>query len=132
MARGGARVGAGRKKQERPTNANIAQKVLTQAKAEQLWLSLIDLERRRLGINKTGELSESEKGAITAGDFQGKYSIIPLTNLLRYLEDRAYGRPMDTVNHLHDKPIDMNVKLNLGEGMRLAMQKAEERVRSRK
>jgi hypothetical protein len=33
---------------------------------------------------------------------------------------------------VHDKPIEHNVTLSLGEGMRLAMQKAEERVRSRK
>ena len=112
MTRGGARAGAGRKKQERPTNANVATRVLAQAKAEQLWLSLIDLERRRLGINKTGELSVAEKGAITEGDYQGRFSIIPLTNLLRYLEDRAYGRPVDTVNHLHDKPIELNMKVS--------------------
>jgi hypothetical protein len=132
MPPGGKRAGAGRPKAERPTNANVAQRVLNQAKAEILWLSLIDLERRRLGINKSGELSVAEKGAIDGPDYQGKFSIIPLTNLLRYLEDRAYGRPVDTVNHLHDKPIEHNVTLSLGEGMRLAMQKAEERVRSRK
>ena len=128
MTRGGARAGAGRKKQERPTNANVATRVLAAAKAEQLWLSLIDLERRRLGINKTGELSVAEKGAITEGDYQGRFSIIPLTNLLRYLEDRAYGRPMDTVNHMHDKPMDVNLTVNLGEGMRAAMKKADERL----
>jgi|SRR5208283_1836264 len=130
--RGGSRPGAGRKKQERPTNTNVATRVLAQAKAEQLWLSMIDLERRRLGLNKDGSLSEREKDAISGPDYPGKFSIIPLTNLLRYLEDRAYGRPVDTVNHLHDKAIDMNVNLSLGEGMKLAMQKAEERVRSRK
>jgi len=97
-----------------------------------LWLSMIDLERRRLGINQDGTLSEKRKDQINAGDYQGNFSIIPLTNLLRYLEDRAYGRPVDTVNHLHDKPVDLNVTLSLGEGMKLAMQKAEERVRTRK
>lgn len=132
MAQGGKRTGAGRKKVERPTNANVAQKVLNQAKAETLWLSVIELERRRLGINKNGELSEAEKGAITGPDYQGKFSIIPLTTVLRYLEDRAYGRPMDTVNHLHNKPLEVNATLTLGEGMRIAMQKAEERVRNRK
>jgi hypothetical protein len=104
----------GRPKTQRPTNANVASRVLAQAKAEQLWLSMIDLERRRLGINKDGSLSEREKGAIDGPDYQGKFSIIPLTNLLRYLEDRAYGRPVDTVNHLHDKPIEVNV-LNLAD-----------------
>jgi hypothetical protein len=127
MARGGKREGAGRRKQERPTNANVATRVLAQAKAEQLWLSLIDLERRRLGINKTGELSVAEKGAITEGDYQGRFSIIPLTNLLRYLEDRAYGRPVDTVNHLHDKPIEMNVKVSYIEVIERARKRATEK-----
>jgi hypothetical protein len=143
MAQGGSRKHAadckcgncpkmGRPKKERPTNANVATRVLAQAKAETLWLTIIELERRRLGINKDGSLSVAEKGAIDGPDYQGKFSIIPLTTVLRYLEDRAYGRPVDTVNHLHDKPVDLNVTLSLGEGMRLAMQKAEERVRSRK
>ena len=131
MTRGGARAGAGRKKQERPTNANVATRVLAQAKAEQLWLSLIDLERRRLGINKTGELSVAEKGAITEGDYQGRFSIIPLTNLLRYLEDRAYGRPVDTVNHLHDKPIEMNVNVSIAEIVRKVRERKEQYERSR-
>jgi hypothetical protein len=119
----------GRPKSERPTNANVAGRVLAQAKAEQLWGSLIELERRRLGINKDGTLSQAEKDAITGPDYRGNFSIIPLTNLLRYLEDRHYGRPMDTVNHLHDKPLEVNATLSLGEGMRLAMAKADERLR---
>ena len=131
MPPGGKRAGAGRKKQERPTNANVATRVLAAAKAEQLWLSLIDLERRRLGINKTGELSVAEKGAITEGDYQGKFSIIPLTNLLRYLEDRAYGRPVDTVNHLHDKPIEMNVNVSIAEIVRKVRERKENYERSR-
>ena len=131
MPPGGKRAGAGRKKQERPTNANVATRVLAAAKAEQLWLSLIDLERRRLGINKTGELSVAEKGAITEGDYQGKFSIIPLTNLLRYLEDRAYGRPVDTVNHLHDKPIEMNVNVSIAEIVRKVRERKELYERSR-
>ena len=127
MPPGGKRAGAGRKKQERPTNANVATRVLAQARAEQLWLSLIDLERRRLGINKTGELSVAEKGAITEGDYQGKFSIIPLTNLLRYLEDRAYGRPMDTVNHLHDKPLEVNMKVSYIDVIERARKRATEK-----
>lgn len=127
----------GRKKVERPTNANVAARVLAQAKAEQLWLSLIDLERRRLGINKTGELSVAagEKArageSVTQGDYRGNFSIIPLTNLLRYLEDRAYGRPVDTVNHLHDKPIEMNVNVSIAEVVRKVRERKEQYERSR-
>ena len=122
-SRGGKRAGAGRKKSERPTNVNVATRVLAQAKAEKLWLSMIDLERRRLGINKDGSLGEKEKGAITEGDYQGRFSIIPLTNLLRYLEDRAYGRPMDTVNHLHNKPIEVNHTFSISDRIRRARER---------
>jgi hypothetical protein len=146
--RGGARPGAGAKKKAPPAMLEldgrtkvargIAGAVLHQAKSEKLWLALIRLECKRLGIKENGELteckptdSEGKEGAVEYGDYKGKFSIIPLTNLLRYLEDRHYGRPVDTVNHLHDKPIEVNARLSLGEGMKLAMQKAEERVRSR-
>ncbi len=121
----------GRPKSQRPTNANVATKVLAQARSEQLWGSLIELERRRLGINKDGSLSEKEKGAIEGPDYQGKFSIIPLTNLLRYLEDRAYGRPVDTVNHLHDKPIEMNVNVSIAEIVRKVRERKESYERSR-
>lgn len=139
--RGGARKGAGRKKALPPPAAldgrsavakNIAGRVLDQARSEKLWLSLIRLECKRLGIANDGELAKPEKGGVDSGEYQGNFSIIPLTNLLRYLEDRHYGRPVDTVNHLHDKPLEVNATLTLGEGMRLAMEKAEQRVRNRK
>jgi hypothetical protein len=121
----------GRPKSVRPTNVNVAQRVLNQAKAETLWHSIIELEKNRLGIGDDGKLLPPPKGAIEGPDYQGRFSIIPLTNVLRYLEDRAYGRPVDTVNHLHDKPLDVNMTLSLGEGMRLAMEKADQRVRNR-
>ena len=121
----------GRPKSQRPTNANVATKVLAQARSEQLWGSLIELERRRLGINKDGSLSEKEKGAIEGPDYQGKFSIIPLTNLLRYLEDRAYGRPVDTVNHLHDKPIEMNVNVKMSELIREVRERKQQYERNR-
>ena len=117
----------GRPKSQRPTNANVATKVLAQARSEQLWGSLIELERRRLGINKDGSLSEKEKGAIEGPDYQGKFSIIPLTNLLRYLEDRAYGRPVDTVNHLHDKPLEVNMKVSYIDVIERARKRATEK-----
>ena len=133
--RGGKRTGAGRPKAERATNTGVAQRVLKEIRAEQLWLSLVELEKNRLGIGARAQLlqraTEISAGAISGPDYPGRFSIIPLVNLLRYLEDRAYGRPMDTVNHLHDKPVQMDVTLSLGEGMKLAMKKAEDRVRSR-
>lgn len=124
---GGKRTGAGRKKQDRPTNSAVAAKVLAKAKAEDLWLSMIDLEKKRLGLDG----KQAEKGAIDGPDYQGKFSIIPLTNLLRYLEDRAYGRPVDTVNHLHDKPIEMNVNVSIAEVVRKVRERKEQYERSR-
>jgi hypothetical protein len=50
----------------------------------------------------------------------------------KYLYDRAKGKAVITVNHLHDKPIEMNHTLSLGEGMRLAMERADERLRKHK
>ena len=125
----------GRPKAERATNTGVAQRVLKEIRAEQLWFSLVELEKNRLGIGARAQLlqraTETNPGAISGPDYPGRFSILPLVNLLRYLEDRAYGRPMDTVNHLHDKPVQMDVTLSLGEGMKLAMKKAEDRVRSR-
>jgi len=100
MPRGGRREGAGRKKQTRATDAGVAEKVLAKAHAEQTWLSLIQLEKNRLGIAADGKLKETKKsepsdedeeGVIDGPDYQGRFSIIPLVNLFKYLEDRAYG-----------------------------------------
>jgi hypothetical protein len=120
----------GRKKSERPTDQACAARVLAKAKAEDTWLELIDLEKRRLGLIPS---AKSEAGSkVDSGDYQGKFSIIPLTNLLRYLEDRAYGRPMDTVNHLHDKPIEMNVNVSMSEIVREVRTRKAEYERNRK
>lgn len=141
MPPGGKREGAGRKKSERPTNANVAQKVLNQAKAEKLWMDLIELERKRLGLavkdHKHRMVWRKSWGVYACSDCgyqpdrDTSFSIIPLTNLLRYLEDRAYGRPMDTVNHLHEKPIEMNVNLSMAEIVRKVRLRKQEYERSR-
>lgn len=95
-------------------------RVLEQARAEQLWLQLIEIERNRLGMNSKD------------GEAPPNISIIPLVNLLRYLENRAYGDPHVTVNHLHDKPIDLNVNLSMAEIIRDVRQRKQEYERSRK
>jgi hypothetical protein len=130
--KGGARPGAGRKKLERPPVPDldgrstvgrvIAQRVLDQVKAEDLYRSMVQLEVERLGLNAPPIPEKAIAGPYTR--WHGNVSIIPLTNLLRYLDDRAYGRPMDTVNHLHDKPLEVNMNVSLAE----AIQKARKRV----
>jgi hypothetical protein len=114
MGRGGSRAGAGRRKQERPTNVNVATRVLAEARAERLWMSIIELERLRLGINQDSELNLSDE-RIPKADLAGKYSVKNLIETLKYLEDRAFGRPMDMVNHLHERPIELNAKISLAE-----------------
>jgi len=117
----------GRPKSTRPTNAAVAGRVLAQAKSEQLWLTLIEVERGRLGIDKDGKLVKGLKdqnGVIIGPDYPGKFSIIPLVNLLRYLEDRSLGHPVTTVNHLHDKPIEHNVTDSIRGTLEKAMQRA--------
>ena len=100
--RGGARAGAGRKKVERPVDGNLARKLKAQIKAEEKWLRIIEIETALLEQNKTE----------------------PLKRTLMYLDDRDLGKPVDTVNHVHDKPIEMNVTLSLAE----AVQKARKRA----
>jgi hypothetical protein len=109
-ARGGARPGAGRKKTERPTNSAVATAVLAEVKVKEKWKLIIAIETEK-----------AETKGVTSG----------LRETLKYLENRSLGNCVDTVNHLHDKPLEMNVQLSLGEGMRIAMEKAEQRVRAR-
>jgi hypothetical protein len=52
-------------------------------------------------------------------------------DVLKYLTDRRDGKAVQTVNHVHDKPIEHNVNMTLGEGMKLAMKKADLRVLNR-
>lgn len=94
---------------------------------------MIELECRRLGIGKTGELLQrvNDQGVIDGPDYQGKFSVIPLSTMLRYLEDRAFGRPVDTVNHLHDKPIEMNVNLSMAQVVREVRERKQAYERSR-
>lgn len=47
----------------------------------------------------------------------------------KYLYDRAKGKAMITVNHLHDKPLEMTVNHTISERFRIAMEKADKRVR---
>jgi hypothetical protein len=45
-------------------------------------------------------------------------------DVLKYLTDRAYGKAVQNVNHIHDKPIEMNVNVSLAE----SVQKARKRM----
>lgn len=86
-------------------------------------MSIIDLERLRLGLNKDGTISKRQ-GAVDEGDYRGNFSIIPLFNVLKYLECRAFGNPTDTVNHVHDQPFEATVTVSIRGVLEKALQKA--------
>lgn len=46
----------------------------------------------------------------------------------KYLHDKSEGKAVQTLNHLHDKPQEHFVTLNLSERFRIAMDKAAKRV----
>lgn len=48
------------------------------------------------------------------------------------LFEHSEGRSIQTVNHLHDKPIEMNVTLSLATEIQKARQRAKERAEARK
>lgn len=114
--KGGARPGAGRKAKPKipaAVTTSSAARILSHLggsfegkplpSEEKLWLALLADPDKRLRFD-----------------------------VLKYLKDRAEGKAVQTVNHIHDKPIEHNVTMSLGEGMRLAMEKADKRVRDRK
>lgn len=154
--RGGARANAGAKKRtldapvpidgRTKAGRSIAAQVLEVVKIEKLWVSLVRLECDRLGIAEDGTLARpaprkseglidgkvsNADEVIDGPDYAGKFSIIPLTNLLRYLEDRAHGKTVDNVNHIHNKPVELNVTHSLSDRMRIAISKAEQRIANR-
>ena len=109
-SRGGSRPGAGRKKSERPVDGNLARKIKAKIKAENLWLFSVQ------------KAAEKAKATGHVGD---------LVRILMYLDDRDLGRPVDTVNHLHDKPIEMNVSVSIAEVVRKVRERKEQYERSR-
>ena len=49
----------------------------------------------------------------------------------KYLYDKRDGKAVHTVNHLHDKPIEMNVNLSIAEVVRKVRERKEQYERSR-
>jgi len=115
MPRGGARPGAGRKKKPTPEVVQVRQK----DHAAQLLAAL----------NRPA----SEKDSYEVQKFRliDDAGVTESSNLRKWLYDKRDGLPVRTVNHLHDKPLEMNVNFTLSEKMRAAMEKAEKRVSER-
>lgn len=48
----------------------------------------------------------------------------------RYLYDKAKGKATVTVNHLHDKPLEVSMTHSVSDRLRAAMEKAEKRLKN--
>ena len=115
MPRGGKRTQRegkklGRPKSTRPVDGNVARKIKARVKAEELWVFLIAQASKK--AKETGNTAD-------------------LRNALEYLDNRDLGTCVDTVNHLHDKPIEMNVNVSIAEIVRKVRERKELYERSR-
>ena len=115
MPRGGKRTPTegkklGRPKQQRIADASFWRKLKAQVKAEKLW------------IFAAHEAYEKAKRTGNTGD---------LVRILEYWDDRDFGRCVDTVNHLHDKPIEHTVTVTIAEVIRKVRERKEQYERSR-
>jgi hypothetical protein len=119
---GGKRQGAGRhprscdcakcraKQGSRPVDANLARKIKAKIDAEAKWVLVVELATKKA---------------------QRTENTADLRNALEYLDNRDLGRPMENVNHVHDKPLDVNVNLSMAEIVRKVRQRKQEYERSR-
>jgi hypothetical protein len=95
----------GRPKSTRPVDGNVARKIKARIKAEELWVFLISQAAKK--ARETGNTAD-------------------LRNALEYLDNRDLGNTIDTVNHVHDKPIEMHHTFTISERIK----RARERVAS--
>lgn len=117
--KGGARPGAGRKKHQAEAgiadgDKNFATRVLARI-GKPGWQDFIDAKRIQSDEDYALHLL-----AGTAGYDQ-----------FNKLLDRKFGKAVQTINHLHDKPIEHTVTHTLSERFRIAMEKAEKRAGDR-
>ena len=106
MPRGGSRPGAGRKKQERPVDGNVARKIKARIKAEEKWVRLCEIAAEK--AETTGNTAD-------------------LRNALEYLDNRDLGTCVDTVNHMHDKPLEVNMRVSYIDVIERARKRATEK-----
>lgn len=95
----------GRPKQERVVDTNVAARIKQRVRAEETWVAIIETEKHRLRL----DLPVEERPP--------NVSTIPLSNMLKYQDDRHLGRTTENVNHIHDKPLEVNMNVNLAEGI---------------
>lgn len=120
--RGGSRQGSGRKKREAPVEIIDGRTVSGKDHAQ--WL----VDQLNADFDPTKEESLEVAGWRRLWDSLDKRIALETR---RYLYDKAKGKAVITVNHLHDKPIEMNVNHTLRERYKMAMEKAEKRLARR-
>ena len=111
MPRGGKRTPRegkklGRPKSTRPVDGNVARKIKARVKAEELWVFLI------------AQASKKAKDTGNTAD---------LRNALEYLDNRDLGTCVDTVNHMHDKPLEVNMRVSYIDVIERARKRATEK-----
>lgn len=114
MARGGARPGSGpKKKLKAPTGAGS---IPEQRRSKRIYEALVrDADPKDSAeITKWREIINHEPA------------------YLWKMFEHSEGRAVHTVNHLHDKPIEMNVNLSMAEVVRAVRLRKEEYERNRK
>ena len=109
--RGGKRIPGegkklGRPKSQRPVDGNVARKIKARVKAEELWVFLIAQAAKK--ARETGNTAD-------------------LRNALEYLDNRDLGNTTDNVNHMHDNPLEVNVKVSYFETIERARKRATEK-----
>lgn len=150
--KGGKRFGAGRPKVERPPevkDSQFAARVLAQV-GQARWHEVLkavlnwrawnpptikwedDPEGKKLA-KQTSAAPPHPKTLVRNDEDLALYHMLfnDDRSMFVILMEKRDGKAMHTVNHLHDKPIEHNHTIELGERMRLAMEKAEKRVGAR-
>jgi hypothetical protein len=119
-ARGGSRPGAGRRKTEvTPVTGIDGRTVNGQEHAQ--WL-----------IDRLHAPFDPKKESVELAGWRRLWDSLDKRIALecrRYLYDRAKGKATVTVNHLHDKPIELNVNHSMSEIVRKVRLRKEEYAR---
>ena len=120
--KGGARPNAGRKKREAPAEIIDGRTVTGKDHAQRL----IDQLNAEFDPNTPETLEVA--GWRRLWDSLDKRIALETR---RYLYDKAKGKAVITVNHLHDKPIEMNVNVSIAEVIRKVRERKESYERRR-
>jgi hypothetical protein len=107
----------GRKKTERLANPKLADKILHDVRAYELELACIALEVKKLGIDL------DDKDWLKKIPVKELHHPDSLFKMLDRLKCHARGNPCDTVNHLHDKPMEIHHTFTISERIKRARER---------